>query len=688
MNRLFTISINNHQDLVRYIMVVLFSIFISLFIPKTNSFKFDFEIGKPWRYDNLIAAFDFGIYKSKDEIAEEKKRILAEYTPYYTTDEALKSKKVAQFILDFNNNFSKKQEALPKSESDSAKLIQSGLSVLEKLYFRGIINADEATVNNIDINLFETENATRKARMNDFYTLKEAHLFAEDALQNFTDETKTFLLPLIENAIEYNILYDNATNKKFKEELINQVSLTRGKVQEEEMIISKGAIVTQEKFSMLQSYKTDFDKRIAGQKKSITVHFGNFLIVLLIMIVFTLFLKYFSPKIYESNRNITFIFFIIAIVIIIEAVIVKSGLSVMYAIPFCIVPITTRTFFGAQTALHTYISLLLLSTFIIPYGTDFIVLQMLAGMVALFSMIRANYWSKFFISNGLILLTYFIGYFAISATQEGNLSNINIENLGWLVLNVLLVLLSYPFIPLFEKIFGFVSEITLLELTDINRPLLKELSLKAPGTFQHSLQVANLAEAAAYEIGTNTLLVKAGALYHDIGKTYNPTYFIENQSSNVNPHDELTFQESADIIISHVSNGIAMAKEHKLPDIIIDFIRTHHGDSRVEYFYQSYLKNFPEGEANASLFTYPGPLPYSKETAIVMMADTVEAAARSLKAPTTILIDEMVEKLIAHKIAQQQFINSNITFKEINTIKKVLKKMLHSIYHARVEYPK
>lgn len=687
MNRLFTISVNNHQELVRYVMVFMFSVFIALLIPKTNSFKFDFETGKPWRYDNLIAPFDFGIYKSKEDIAEERKRALAEFIPYYVTDETVKATKTEKFIIDFNNKFSRNKESENLSTADSIKMIEAGLSIIDKLYFKGIINSEETDADKTEINLFETGNTTRRIKRSNFYSLKEAYISAEETIKNNFETQSEFLLPLIEEAVDYNIVYDGTTNKKFKDELINQISLTRGKIQEGEMIISKGSIITQEKYSILQSYKIEFEKRVSGQKKSLAVHIGNFLIVLLIMIVFTLFLKYFSPKIYESNRNVTFIFFLLAVVILLEAIIVKSGFQILYAIPFCIVPITTRTFFGAQTALHTFLALLLLSTFMIPYGTDFIVLQMLAGMVALFSMVRANYWSKFFISNGLILLTYFVGYFAISATKEGNLTNINIDNFGWLVLNVLLVLLSYPFIPLFEKIFGFVSEITLLELTDINRPLLKELSIKAPGTFQHSLQVANLAEAAAYEIGANTLLVKAGALYHDIGKMNNPTYFIENQTGNVNPHDELTFQESAHIIISHVADGIALAKKNKLPDIIIDFIRTHHGSSRVEYFYQSYLKNFPEGENNEFLFTYPGPLPYSKETAIIMMADTVEAAARSLKNPTTQLIDELVEKLIAHKIDQQQFANSNITFKEINTIKKVLKKMLHSIYHARVAYP-
>jgi cyclic-di-AMP phosphodiesterase PgpH len=355
---------------------------------------------------------------------------------------------------------------------------------------------------------------------------------------------------------------------------------------------------------------------------------------------------------------------------------------------FCIVPIIVRTFFGTANALYTHLAIMMLASFVIPLGNDFIVLNMLAGMVAIFYNIKNNYWSQFFLSNGLILVTYLLGYIAMSVSNEGSFATVNYQNFGWLSLNILLTLLAYPFIPMLEKAFGFVSEITLLELSDINKPLLKELSIKAPGTFQHSLQVANLAEAAAYEIGANAMLAKTGALYHDIGKTLNPTYFIENQSSEVNPHDELTFEESARIIVSHVADGIELAKKYKLPDIIIDFIRTHHGSSRVEFFYQSFLKNFPDEAIDEKLFSYPGPLPYSKETAIVMMSDTVEAAARSLKNPTRDMLDELVEKLIAFKISQNQFINSDITFKEINVVKKILKKMLHSIYHARVEYPK
>jgi putative nucleotidyltransferase with HDIG domain len=685
MNRFFTYAINHHQDISRYFVVVLVSVLIAFFFPRTKSFKYDYAVGKPWRYDNLEAAFDFGIYKSDDEIEKEKQKLKDEYVPYYLSDDEKKQQKIEQFIIDFNKKFTRAEDL---QKSDSIKLIQSGISALEKIYFKGIIDIQEAEAISSQVNLFESKNTARKKDLTDFYSIKSAAIQLSDFLTNQPQPAIDFLLPLLEDALDYNIVYDDTTNRKFLDEMLGHVSLTRGKVQEGEMIISKGAIVTPETYKIIESFKIEYESRIAGQQKSLTVWFGNFGIVLMILLVFLFFLKFYSPKVYESNRRTLFIYFLITVMVIIVSSFVKSQLPILYAIPFCIIPIIIRTFFGGTTALHSYLALMMLSSFILPLGNGYIVLNIVAGMVSIFYNVRANYWSQFFVSNGFILLVYIFGYTVISISNEGNFSAIQFENYGWLGLNILLTLLAYPFIPMFEKLFGFVSEITLLELSDINKPLLKELSIKAPGTFQHSLQVANLAEAVAFETGANALLAKTGALYHDIGKTANPAYFIENQTSDVNPHDELTFEESARIIISHVPYGIDMAKKNKLPDVIIDFIRTHHGSSRVEYFYRSFLKNFPNEQVDESQFSYPGPLPYSKETAIVMMADTVEAAARSLKNPTKEVLDEMVEKLINYKISQNQFINSNITFKEINVSKKVLKKLLHSMYHARVEYPK
>lgn len=686
MNRIFSSSINNHQDITRYLSVILFSIVIAYFFPRVKSFKYDFEKGKPWRYESLIASFNYGIYKSKSEVDFEKKQKLKDYIPYYKIDYSVKKNVVEKFVVDFNSKYLNQKNELRAEKIDSTTMLGAGISIIDNLYFKGIIYLQEGDTAASEINVFESENEVRRSKPTDFLTIKEAYLLGEKQLNNLPNTLQVFLKPLLEDAIEYNVLYNDTLNKTFSEEMLAEISLTRGKVQEGEMIINKGAIVTPEKFSMLESYRIEYEKRIAGEKKSFATYLGNFFIALIILFVFIRFLKIFSTEVYQSNRKTLFLLFLIAFMLIAESIVVNSNFPILYAIPFCIVPIICRTFFGVQTALHTYLILMLLSSFIIPHGTDFLVINILAGMVALFSSIRANYWTQFFLLNAALLVTYFSTYSAILLSHEGSLRDIDLDNYGWLALNIIFVLLSYPLIPFFEKLFGFVSEITLLELSDINKPLLKELSIKAPGTFQHSLQVANLAEAAAYEIGANTLLVKTGALYHDIGKTLNASYFVENQATGVNPHDELTFEESAHVIISHVSEGITLAKMHKLPDIIIDFIRTHHGTSRVEYFYQSYLKNYPEKEIDDAAFSYPGPLPYNKETAIVMMADTVEAAARSIKIPTAENLDELVDVLINYKIDQQQFINCNITFKEISTIKKTLKKMLRSMYHARIDY--
>jgi len=323
-----------------------------------------------------------------------------------------------------------------------------------------------------------------------------------------------------------------------------------------------------------------------------------------------------------------------------------------------------------------------------PNGYQFVFMQIIAGMVTIFSVTHLRKRAQLFISAGMIFLSYMVCYVALSVIHEGSITQVNQTNMIWLVGNVLLTLFSYPLIYIFEKVFGLTSDVSLMELADTNTPLLRELSIKAPGTFQHSMQVANLAEAAIFKIGGNSLLIRVGALYHDIGKMEMPMYFIENQTTGVNPHDELSFEESASIIIGHVIKGIEKARKNKLPDLIIDFIRTHHGTTMVQYFYQSFLKNYPEQIVDEDDFRYPGPLPFSKETAVLMMADSVEASSRSLSKPTYESINKLVDSIIDRQIEQQQFINCDITFKEISSIKKIFKKMMMSIYHVRMEYPK
>lgn len=619
---------------------------------------------------------------------EEKEWLLEGFSPYYRFDHNVKEDQQKKFT----ENFYKRLPELSgqTKKVDTLRLLDAGLQVLDKIYSIGIISLIDEHKSfpaSKELNILMEENIADKKLLGDLFSIKKAFEFAKDSLKVANRADIGFLLPLIEQSLAYNIFYDEATTLKFQNELLENISTTRGKVQQGELIIAKGAIITPDKYQVLLSFQEEYEGNLFGIKKMQVIFLGNFLLTFIVLVILSVLLKVFSPEVWQSNRKHLLVFFLITLMIIIVSTIVKTDLPIIFAIPLCIVPIILRTFFGTTLALHAHIALVLLSSFIVPNGIQFAFLQFIAGMVAILSNVKSYYWSQFFQSNGFILIAYLTGYFALSIVQEGTFQEIDLANFGWLSLNVLLTLMAYPLVPLLEKSFGFVSDITLVELSDINKPLLKELSIKAPGTFQHSLQVANLAEAAAFEVGANTLLVKVGALYHDIGKMEAPHYFIENQNPDVNPHDELTFDESAKIIIGHVRAGVQLAKKHKLPDIIIDFIRTHHGNTVVQYFYHSFLKNYPEKEADIEDFRYPGPLPYSKETAIVMMADSTEAAARSLRSPTSADIEDLVEKIIQSKIKENQLVNSNITFKEITAIKKIFKKMLNSIYHVRIAYP-
>jgi hypothetical protein len=377
---------------------------------------------------------------------------------------------------------------------------------------------------------------------------------------------------------------------------------------------------------------------------------------------------------------------LILLMVVISSLTMAIDVNYLYVVPFCISPIILKAFFDNRVALFTHLISTLIIGFIVPNGFEFVFLQLMAGIVSILTVLKMYKRAQLFISVGKIIAVYFLIYIALSITHDGSFAGIELRMLAQFAISGAFTLFAYPLIFAFEKIFSLVSDVSLLELSDTNSPLLRRLSDEAPGTFQHSLQVANLAEEGVLAIGGNALLTRAGAIYHDIGKLKNPMYFIENQSSGLNLHDELSFDESAEIIISHVLDGIEIAKENNLPDELIDFIRTHHGTTTVQYFYKQFIANFPEEEVDIKDFTYPGPKPYSKETAVLMMADSAEASARSLKNPTAEHIDVLIEKVINKQIEQNQFVNADITLKEITTIKKLFKKKLVNIHHARVEY--
>ena len=688
MKNLLSFIRNKHQDILRLILILIAIFLITNFFPRYGKFKYIFEKNKPWRHEELRAPSSFPIIKSDKEIELEKQKIIGDIHPYYIVNTQTPKEQQEKFIKDFSDQIQKLNNGQGGSSIDSAKLTNAGLGILKKLYRKGVIQLDQKHQNfpkDFLINLIE-DNEVEERALKDFYVLREANQFIEDTLRVLALVDQKTLENTIKKILKPSIIYDSITTNTLRSEAFKEISKYREKVEEGETIIRKGDIVTEEKYQKIISYKEHIESQQGGRDR-LMITIGYFVLTTLLLTIFGAFIYIFSPSVFHSTRKLLFILVLIVIMLYLVSWAVKAQIPSYYVIPFCIVPIILRTFFGTRLALYAHLIILLLASFIVPLGIEYTALNIVAGMVAIFTNIKAHYWSQFFVSIGFIFLTYSVGFLSIAMIQEGNLTSIQLLDFGWLSINVFLTLMAYPLIPIFEKLFGYVSDITLMELGDLNKPLLKELSLKAPGTFQHSLQVANLAEAAASEIGANSLLVKVGSLYHDVGKMENPIYFIENQNSNFNPHDELPFEESAQIIINHVIKGVEMAKKSKLPEVLIDFIRTHHGTSRVEYFYRSYIKRFPEKDVDDTMFRYPGPLPYSKETAIVMMADSVEAAARSIKSPTKEGLSNLVENIINHKIETGQFINSDITFKEINIVKKILRKMLHSIYHVRIQYP-
>jgi putative nucleotidyltransferase with HDIG domain len=523
--------------------------------------------------------------------------------------------------------------------------------------------------------------------VSDFFTIKTAYNYINSKIKTDRPNDYDFLLPLLENALTYNVVFDEATTQKDARQALESIATSRGLVREGELIIIKGEVVDQIKFKKLESLQFEFKNKAYSYSSKWWLMLGNFILVGAAISMFIIFLALFRKDIYADNKRVLFLLLMIILMCYLFLFARKLNIIDMYLVPVCILPIIVRAFYDTRTALFTHIVTLLIIGFEAPAGFEFMYIQTIAGMVAIFTIVSFSNRSQFFITVLLIFLTYAITFIGVTIVQEANLRNIDWMNLKWFLGNAVITLFAFPLIFVFEKLFGFLSDVTLLELADSNAPLLRELALKAPGTFQHSLQVANLAEAAVTRIGGNPLLVRTGALYHDIGKMEMPVYFIENQLTQVNPHDELSFEESAAIIKSHVTRGIERARKANIPEQIIDFIRTHHGNTRLQYFYQSFIKNFPDEIPDEEDFRYPGPLPFNKETAVLMMADSVEAASRSLNEATSEHIDLLVERIIAKQIEDDQFINSPLTLKDISEVKRIFKKMLYSIYHVRIAYP-
>ncbi len=655
---------------------------IVFLFPRGGQFKYEFQKGKPWQYVNLYAPFDFPIHKSDEELALENQVIRDNQLTYLRYDENI----VRQAADAFDNRFSTFFSADRQNRSKLSALRASGQQILDSIYGdKGLLMENDALNLKKEIYLVRDNEALRKLAVGLNTPSKINGIIDAVLRKNGHFEYSKRFQDLFDGLPKPNISVDRDLTERDLKEALSKVSTTRGNVDEGKLIIAKGEVVENENLKILNSLKREYESQLWAANNFYFILLGYTVLVAMVLIMLLLFLKKYRLEIYGNNVKVTFIFFNILLVVFLTTLVVKYNEDYIFVVPLCILPLILKTFFDARLGLFVHVLAVLILGFVVPNSFEYIFLQIIAGIVTILTVSELYKRANLFISVGQITLIYIIGYLAFHTIHEGNLANILWTTIGLFFLNGMITLFAQPLIYAYEKIFGLVSDVSLLELSDTNSKLLKELSNKAPGTFNHSLQVANLAEAAANEIKANAMLVRVGALYHDIGKMNHPTYFTENQTTNINPHDELAYKDSAKIIIDHVIEGIEIARKNKLPDRVIDFIRSHHGTTLVYYFFrkqQETGQNFDTAE-----FRYPGPIPFSKETAILMMADSIEAASKSLKNPTFPMINEFVDKVIAGQMAANQFINADITFKEIETIKKIFKQKLTNIYHLRVEYP-
>ncbi|MBT4882041.1 MAG: HDIG domain-containing protein [Flavobacteriales bacterium] len=692
---------DNHEQLFRIFLFLLTLVIIVYVFPRQAKFKYEFTKGKPWMHETIIAPFDFSILKSVDEMKREQEIINSEHSPIFNYNSAIFQLKAEEYINQFEEKWVrdknvKKDDKFTffnifkqkKIDNTTRKhnLAVFGYDKLQAIYEKGIIQLQGDFEYKKELNvLLKKGSIAEKVQFDHLHSITSA-ANEINLLANLNDEEYSFLIPILLSSLEHNITYDKVASEAMLQSDLENINSTQGLIVAGQIIVNKGELVTAERYQKLLSLKQEFEGKEWNLLAYYLMLLGQIILVALSLFILFMFIKQYRIEVLNNTTKISMILSVILLMVVISSVVLALDVNYIYVVPFCIAPIILKAFFDTRIALFTHLIAILIIGFIVPNGFEFVFLQLIAGIVSILTVLKMYKRSQLFMSVAKVIAVYFVIYISLSITHEGSFSGLDMGVLIQLAISGALTLFAYPTIFLFEKVFSLVSDVSLLELTDTNSPLLRRLSEEAPGTFQHSLQVANLAEMAALEIGANALLTRAGAVYHDIGKLKNPMYFIENQSSNLNPHDEIEFDESAEIIINHVLDGVEIAKENNLPDELVDFIRTHHGTTTVQYFYKQFIANFPEEEVDVIDFTYPGPKPYSKETAILMMADSAEASARSLKNPTPENIDILIERVINKQINENQFVNADITLKEITQLKKLFKKKLVNIHHTRVEY--
>ena len=657
-----------------------------LIIPGESRFRYEFQKNAPWRHETLIAPFNFAILKPEEVVKNEQDSIRKQFIPYYTEDTLTGVQQPMNFEQRLKQMSTKVQHLKPK-------MITSLSQYLSQLYNAGIIDQspEQHPVLRDKKELFIIKNKTvRKVPIDSIHSLKTAFKNLSDTVHSLLGDQSDLLNQNMNltDYIQTNLSYNEEFNAQELAELVNSVSLTQGMVQAGERIIFKGDIITPEKYLILDSLKKSYETKQGQDIDIYLLILGKLIMIMACMLILILYLAFFRPEIFNQKRHLSFILLMIILMLATSRFIVQHDFLSIYVVPMALLPILLRIFFDSRTAIYALMVTCLLVGYFAPNNYEFIFLHLIAGIIAVFSLYKLHRRSHLVFTALWVLISYAVTFLAISMVQEGNMNSIRWEDLQWFAANAVLLLLAYPLLYIFEKLFGFVSDVTLIELSNTNQPLLRKLAEEAPGTFQHSLQIANLAEAVIHRIGGNPFLAYAGALYHDIGKTNQPVYFIENQSAGMNPHDKLDYKESAKVIIDHVTYGVKLARRYKLPEILIDFIKTHHGTTQAKYFYTLYKNEHPEVSVDPKDFTYPGPRPQNRETSVVMMIDGIEAATRSLKDKTHDNLKELIENMIQQKLDEGQLDNADLTLRDIRIVKETLTEKLMNIYHIRIEYPK
>ncbi len=660
---------------------------IFLIFPGESRFKYEFQKGSPWRHETLIAPFDFAIMKTEAEIKTENDSLLIKYKPYFTFDTLVGSAEIKEFSLAISK-FTQSDEKLRSSD-----MFNEFPKILEEIYKTGILQQSTDSYNELagksEIMIVKGQKAI-KTPVVQLYSIKTAYTTLNDTIRALTGKLYPEFLKAvnISDFVVENLYYDEQLNRSEKKQLLDKLSTTKGMVQAGERIIFQGDLVGQEKFMILESLKKTYETKRGDNIEYFLVIAGRLLIISIFIVMMFLYLLFYRRDIFDHKRKFTFIFMMIVLMVFLAGFALNVKAINIYMVPMAILPILVRIFFDSRTAIFSLMITTLLIGFFAPNSYEYIILQMIAGVIAVFSLNKLHKRSHIVFSALWVFLTYSIVYLAMAMVQEGSLETINYVALEWFGVSSIFIFISYPLIYIFEKMFGFVSDVTLIELSDTNQPLLRKLAEEAPGTFQHSIQIANLAEAVIHKIGGNPFLIRAGALYHDIGKTFDPEFFIENQAVGMNPHDQIDHLKSSGIIIDHVANGVKLARKYGLPEILISFITTHHGTTQTDYFYKMYQIENPKEDVDRNMFTYPGPLPQNKETAVLMLIDGIEAATRSLKEKSVDNIREVIEKMVEQKIRANQLTDADLTFREISLLKATLLEKLVNIYHVRIEYPK